>query len=219
MEDGMLSIRIVTAGAILVMAVGGAAAQTATGTAPGKPISLLQVLEKPAAAKPKPHVKSAFKTAGKTVRKTHKVAASRDPKPAPAQTATAALPANVWPGLSAPADAPIPTPDIATAAVDPTPSEIVVGGHTVQVASPDDVNDIDLAADHQDGASDTAPNADLAQADHVTQAMFAAPAQQDESQVGSASWIAKVLAALGGAVAAGSAAWFLIGTTPQRTYG
>jgi hypothetical protein len=42
---------------------------------------------------------------------------------------------------------------------------------------------------------------------------------RDESAVGGASWIAQVLAALGGAVAAGAVAWFLIGGGPVRTYG
>lgn len=41
---------------------------------------------------------------------------------------------------------------------------------------------------------------------------------QSASPVGSASWIAQVLAALGGAVAAGTVAWFLIGSGPVRTY-
>jgi hypothetical protein len=42
---------------------------------------------------------------------------------------------------------------------------------------------------------------------------------KDASAVGSASWIAQVLAAFGGAVAAGVVAWFLIGGGPQRMYG
>jgi hypothetical protein len=41
---------------------------------------------------------------------------------------------------------------------------------------------------------------------------------QNLSAVGSASWIAQVLAALGGAIAAGVVAWFLIGAGPVRTY-
>ena len=49
--------------------------------------------------------------------------------------------------------------------------------------------------------------------------MNAVPPPQQGSDVGSTSWIMQVLAALGGAVAAGSVAWFLIGSTPQRTYG
>ena len=46
-----------------------------------------------------------------------------------------------------------------------------------------------------------------------------AAAHEDKNPVGSASWIAQVLAALGGAIAAGSVAWFLIGASPQRMYG
>ena len=42
---------------------------------------------------------------------------------------------------------------------------------------------------------------------------------QNATTVGSASWIAQVLAALGGAIAAGVVAWFLLGTGPQRMYG
>jgi hypothetical protein len=43
--------------------------------------------------------------------------------------------------------------------------------------------------------------------------------EQGGSKVGSAGWTAQVMAALGGAVAAGAVAWFLIGAGPQRTYG
>jgi hypothetical protein len=39
------------------------------------------------------------------------------------------------------------------------------------------------------------------------------------SAVGSASWIAQLLAALGGAIAAGAVAWFLIRPAPERHYG
>lgn len=44
------------------------------------------------------------------------------------------------------------------------------------------------------------------------------PAGKTTDPVGSASWIAQVLAALGGAVVAGAVAWFLIGGGPVRTY-
>lgn len=37
--------------------------------------------------------------------------------------------------------------------------------------------------------------------------------------VGSASWIAQLLAALGGAIAAGAIAWFLIRSRPEQNYG
>ena len=48
---------------------------------------------------------------------------------------------------------------------------------------------------------------------------FAVGEPQQPNEVGSTSWILQVLAALGGAVTAGTVAWFLIGGTPQRTYG
>lgn len=49
-------------------------------------------------------------------------------------------------------------------------------------------------------------------------AMVAAPSYEDTGPVGSASWIAHVVAALGGAFAAGAIAWFLI-RPASRTFG
>jgi uncharacterized membrane protein len=115
-------------------------------------------------------------------------------------------------------DTAFPTPAAAAAPADPARA-IAVGDQTVQVVSPDDVNDIDRSAGAQDPKSHVAPKGDLAQAAPAAQAMVANTPHQDAGAVGTASWIAKVLAALGGAIAAGSAAWFLIGVTPQRTYG
>jgi hypothetical protein len=40
-----------------------------------------------------------------------------------------------------------------------------------------------------------------------------------KTAVGSPGWIAQVMAALAGAVAAGVIAWFLIGAGPRRVYG
>jgi hypothetical protein len=45
------------------------------------------------------------------------------------------------------------------------------------------------------------------------------PSSKTTDRVGSASWIAQVLAALGGAVTAGVVAWLLIAGRPVRTYG
>jgi hypothetical protein len=42
--------------------------------------------------------------------------------------------------------------------------------------------------------------------------------QQDSGAAGGSAWIAQAFAALGGAVAAGVVAWFLIGAGPVRTY-
>ena len=115
---------------------------------------------------------------------------------------------------------PPPSPPAVT---EPDPSELIVGGRTVQIATPDEVNEIDLAAKDTDAASSTAaatkPPSHVADAEPASKAVVIARAGLDPSPVGSASWIAKILAALGGAVAAGSLAWFLIGSAPQRTYG
>jgi hypothetical protein len=130
----------------------------------------------------------------------------------------------------------------------PLPTAVVVGGQTVQVAEADQVNEIDLAADNTPPMESTEPPSDradvAAMADTMANAIppraaFVAPAPADAGQggngenasasqndsvqnssaVGSASWIAQVLAALGGAIAAGAVAWFLIGAGPVRTYG
>jgi hypothetical protein len=213
-----IRIRILAAAAALVMAVGGAAAQTATPSAPGKPISLLQNVGQTGKTKPKPHAK----IARKPITRTHgAIAAAKSPRTmALAQDASA--PASVWPALAPAAPTAVAATDALqpqTASVDRDPSALVVGGQTVQVASPGDVNAIDLAADDQGDAASAAPKSDEAQAAPVVQAMIATSAQHDASPVGSATWIAQVLAALGGAIAAGSVAWFLIGSTPQRIYG
>ncbi len=73
-------------------------------------------------------------------------------------------------------------------------------------------------------ASATAPTTDAAAAQTVLaasaeQAATDEPTGKTMATIGSASWIAQVLAALGGAVAAGALAWFLIGGGPVRTYG
>ena len=125
----------------------------------------------------------------------------------------------------------------------PVPNELVVAGQTVQLAAPNEVNELDLAAnDAQSAGQRTSAQPtrrrrvpaknEVAEATSKSDSLLAraATAVRDQlasqvvsqvsgNQVGSASWIAQVLAALGGAVAAGSAAWFLIGVTPQRTYG
>jgi hypothetical protein len=54
--------------------------------------------------------------------------------------------------------------------------------------------------------------------DSINAAPAVAAPQAASSGVGSPGWIAQVMAALAGAVAAGALAWFLIGGTPQRSY-
>lgn len=227
----MLRISIATAGISLLvltlMTGGGAVAQSA----PGKPIQLLQILAKP--DKAKPHAKR-LSTAW---RKTHVALAKAKTKhPAEAASpATAAAPDNALSAgmgaanspeiaAAAPATPAAPAAAVAARSAEPVPSELVVGGHTVQIVSPDEANDIDLAADLSAAppaasTATTAAAADVGKAEPAHAAMLVAASRDDASAVGNASWIAQVLAALGGAVAAGSVAWFLIGSAPQRTYG
>ncbi|MGA2311039.1 MAG: hypothetical protein ABSF87_01525 [Xanthobacteraceae bacterium] len=225
----MLSIRIVAAGALIsVMTVGGAMAQTATDTGAGKPIQLLQVTTQPDKTKSKPHAKRIMKirTAAKRTGRRHHLAAERPIHVAEAAkpAAPAAAPADVWANVT-PVTAPAtvasaaPAPQLAAAAPESTPSELVVGGQTVHVVSPDDANEIDRAADAQIAPSVTATPSAVATAAPAADTATVARAHEQTSHVGSASWIAQILAALGGAVAAGSAAWFLMGSAPQRTYG
>ena len=89
----------------------------------------------------------------------------------------------------------------------------------MHVVSPDDANEIDRAADAQIIPSVAATQSAVAPAAPAADTATIALAHEPTSNVGTASWIAQILAALGGAVAAGAAAWFLMGSAPQRTYG
>jgi hypothetical protein len=222
----MLSIRIVTtraalAAAVVVAGVVGAAAQTAQPAAtPGKPIQLLQIVERSdKTTKTKSHVKTVAKTVAKTHHKHVATKAHHGPLPAngPAITTVAAVPATD------------PSAEPALAFAEPMTNVVTVAGQSVQVAEPDDVNDIDRTADTLDklarknvAAADAAvapaPEAPASSALIVTSTSTSAP-QGKSSTSGNASWLAEALAALGGAIAAASAAWFLIGSTPQRLYG
>jgi hypothetical protein len=133
------------------------------------------------------------------------------------------------------ASAPQPAPAVSNEPViDSEPDEIMGNGHIVQPAVPEGVDTPRLTAGSQQPAATAAtiamPGSPVA-AQVATPADAAAPKpavhamivkaspQSDPSLVGSASWIAHVLAALGGAITAGAVAWFLIGPTARRTYG
>jgi len=246
MEGAMLGIRIAAAGAVVLLfssaTIIGAAAQSATKSTstPGKPLQLLKIFEQPSKPKMKPHAKVLAKSSAKRAvriaagRKTHThvAAAQRQQLRAPEQVASAPPPENSWPAVNSavPPDVAFAPPALqpTTAPTDPAPSQLVVAGQTVQLASPDNVNEIDLAAnDTAAQVSDAAPSMvasapalrEIAEAEPKSDSMNAVPPPQQGSDIGSTSWIMQVLAALGGAVAAGSVAWFLIGSTPQRTYG
>ena len=98
-----------------------------------------------------------------------------------------------------------------------TPSELVID----RVASPNDANDTDLAANAEGALESDAPSAaatvvkaasteTIAPADKSNSGA-AVVSQTPSSGIGSMSWLLWVIAALSGAVATGSLAWFLIG--------
>jgi hypothetical protein len=241
----MLDLRILTTGALfsaaLLMAIDGAAAQTAADAKPGQPIQLLQkVFMRPAKEASETHLKTHPKThhamLTRHAGKAHAALARRKPirqiaaapaAPTANNTANNTSDTPVWPAVppTPPTDAAASTPQPAPALVAVAPSELVVAGQTVRVASPNDVNEIDLAANDADGRTNgaTPPTATTTEMSDIAQpksdAITALTVQPRGSEVGSTSWILQVMAALGGAAAAGSVAWFLIGSTPQRMYG
>jgi len=225
----MQRIRIFAAGAIMALALAGSAVAQASDQSGGPPAPLAGLKPPPETkahmTKPIVHAKTAhhsmtaaskrstkMKLASK---KSHTIAATQPQAPA-AQPTPAALPDNAWPVPEATPPAEIATASPPQATVpdnDPDPSAVVVGGQTVQVATPDQVNDIDLAA------ADNSVATTKADAAPVSQTVLAAPLHRDADAVRSVSWIAQVLAALGGSAAAGAVAWFLIGSGPVRIYG
>lgn len=179
---------------------------------------------------------------------THVADAGRD-LPAPPATPPRKTPQsaaqNIWPTSAAPAlgyAATPKAPDVTTAAlapsaarapvtteqvVDTDPNGILNGGHAVPAAMPTPVKPTASAPKPQPAAAKS-PTTKPSPPVKVAAATPAAPKSpvhamlfrpSAPSAVGSASWIAQLLAALGGAIAAGAVAWFLIRPAPERTYG
>ncbi len=153
------------------------------------------------------------------------VTASAFAEEPPAQAAPDAPPTRDWSAVnSAPAaNSAAATASDTTVAPPPenTPPNVDAGSNptavkveTVKITAPDQADAHDPIADHAVPAAAT-PGGYSADAS-PQQTALAAPMHRDESAVGSASWIAQVLAALGGAIAAGAVAWFLIGAGPVR---
>jgi len=213
----MLSIRIVTAGAVLAFAVSAAAAQDSD--TPGQPGSLLKMLmhssEAPTAPPDKPEAKRVAPKPIRTARHFHHHAtrvatATEDPAPttepaqAPAptieqppilepaswsaQTAIDAAPPSMWPAGNAPLFAGVLDSESQVAAAEPSSSS-------------------DRSAATSNAVAGTRP------------APAVAAAWQDNSDDSRDTWFVEILAALSGALAAGVVAWFLFGAAPQRRYG
>ena len=207
----MLSIRIVTAGAVLAFAVSAAAAQDSD--APGQPVSLLQMLMHSSETKTAPQAKlEAKRVSPKTIRTarhlhhhaTRIAAETEDPASTSESTPTTE-------------QTPTPASWTAQAAIDAAPPSIWPAGNAAtfagvldsepQVASAAPSLSNDQNAATSDAAADTQP------------APVVALAQQDNSDDGRDVWFEEILAALGGALAAAAIAWFLFGAAPRRMYG
>jgi hypothetical protein len=147
------------------------------------------------------------------------VAAAAAPQAPPAPTSETAWPVATQASVAESAAA-VPATLQPGPAIAP-PSELVIDGQTVRVASPDDANEIDLATNEQGALPVAAPAVKAASTETAaptdkSDSAAAAVSQTPSSKVGSTSWLMQVMAALGAAVAAGSVAWFLIGSAPQR---
>jgi hypothetical protein len=192
----MPSIRVIAGAAVGCLFVcglfgGQGMAQTASTDPVGKLIQLLH----PSESETKPAEKSAARHSSKAHPAAKKRASS---KPAAKESTL-----NGAPQVTAP------------------PSGLVIDGEAMRAASPNDANDIDLAANAQGALASDAPSA---AATVVTAASTETNAPADESNSGAAalsqtpsssicsmSWLLWIIAALSAAMATGSLAWFLIG--------
>jgi hypothetical protein len=223
----MLSIRIVTAGAVLAFAVSAAAAQDSD-TTPGQPGSLLKMLmhssEAPTSeAKTSPQDKTwpqdkpeAKRVASKPIRTaghfhhhatrvataTEDPALPTEPVPAPAIEQPPALEPATW---------------SAQAAIDAAPPSLWPAGNAPLFAGVLDSEPQVAAAEPSSSSNQNAAMSNVVAGTQPAPAVAAA--QQDNSDDSRDTWFVEILAALSGALAAGVVAWFLFGAAPQRSYG
>jgi hypothetical protein len=109
------------------------------------------------------------------------------------------------------------TPRI-VAQIPPPSTEHVTPANPVQVAQVDTVSPVDVAPDHPYDAVNTTKASSPAPSGPIQQVMVATAEPRNPNPVGSPIWIAHVLAALGGAMAAAAVAWALINPLPVRSY-
>jgi len=213
----MLSIRIVTAGAVLAFAVSAAAAQDSD-TTPGQPGSLLKMFmhssEAPTAPPDKPEAKRVAPKPIRTAKHFHhhatRVATATEdlaplsepaPAPAPAMEQTPAME---------------PAPWSAQAAIDAAPPSIWPAGNAPLFAGVLDSEQHVAAAEPSLSGDQNAapPNA----AADPQPAPVVAAALEDDGNDSRDAWFEELLATLSGALAAGAVAWLLFGAAPQRSY-
>jgi hypothetical protein len=214
----MLSIRIVTAGAVLAFAVSAAAAQDSD-TTPGQPGSLLKMLmhssEAPTAPQDKPEAKRVAPKPIRTTRHFHhhatRVATATEDLAPPTEPAQSPAPAMEQPPTLEPATW------SAQAAIDAAPPSMWPAGNAPLFAGVLD-SEPQVAAAEPSASSDRSAATSNAVAD-IRPAPAIAAAQQDNNDDSRDTWFVEILAALSGALAAGVVAWFLFGAGPQRRYG
>ena len=208
----MLSIRIVTAGAVLAFAVSAAAAQDSD--TPGQPGSLLKIFmhssEATTAPQDKPEAKRVSPKTIRTTRHFHHHAtrvatATEDPAPTIEPTPTAEQTPTLEPASWS-----------AQAAIDAAPPSIWPAGNAPTFAGVPDT-ELQLASAAPSLSSDQ--NAAAPKVIDAQSAQAVARAQQDDGDHNRDVWFEELLATLGGALAAGAVAWFLVGAAPRRMYG
>ena len=213
----MLSIRIVTAGAVLAFAVSAAAAQD--NDTPGQPGSLLKMLmhssetttsEAKTWPQAKLEAKSVSTKPARTARHFHHHAtriatATEDPAPTIEPTPTAEQTPTLEPASwSAQAAIDAAPPSMWPAGNAPIFAGVLDSESQVASAEPSLSNDQNTAT----------PKTIDAQA-----ATAVALALQNDGDGNRDVWFEEILATLSGALAAGAVAWFLFGAAPARMYG
>jgi len=213
----MLSIRIVTAGAVLAFAVSAAAAQDSD-TTPGQPGALLKMFmhssEATAAPPDKPEAKRVAPKPIRTARHFHhhatRVATATEDLAPPTEPAPAPAPAMEQTPATEPA------PWSAQAAIDAAPPSIWPAGNAPLFAgvldSEQHVASAEPSLSGDQNAAPPNPTADPQPAPVVAAAL------EDDGNDSRDAWFEELLATLSGALAAGAVAWLLFGAAPQRSY-
>jgi hypothetical protein len=215
----MLSIRIVTAGAVLAFAVSAAAAQDSD-TTPGQLGSLLKMFMHSSEAttapqQDKPEPKRVAPKPIRTTRHFHhhatRIATATEDMAPPTEPVQAPAPTIEQPPTLESA------PWSAQAAIDAAPPSMWPAGNAPIFAGVLD-SEPQVAAAEPSSSSDRSAATWNAPAD-MRPAPAVAAAQQDNNDDSRDTWFVEILAALSGALAAGVVAWFLFGAGPQRRYG
>jgi hypothetical protein len=215
MRSGVIIASAVLPAFLLATEVSSVLAQTASAPT-SKPIVLLRIVEQSTAkTTAKPVAKHKFASRSR-IRRYARLAGRHHAVQARASE-------EVRPAADAPVVPPAPLQPLAPPAAEQL-GKLVGGGHALQVASSAEVNEIDLPANSSLLQSNGAPpnsvtedNPPMREIADAAKSAFAnvTVTQEWGADVGSASWILQVLAALAGAVTAGTVAWFFIGRRPE----